>query len=79
MRNYLLLFGAIATIAGRVMMVTSDSGPTLLGALLAVGGAAAFVFGCCIYAREKGYHWAVGLLGIFFLLGLAVLYFLPER
>src|SRR5690348_11336731 len=38
-----------------------------------------FVWGCCDYCQAKGYHWALGLLGMLNLLGLIVMACLPDQ
>jgi hypothetical protein len=38
-----------------------------------------FTWGCMWYARAKGYHRLVGLLGLLTILGLVALFLLPNR
>jgi hypothetical protein len=38
-----------------------------------------FIYGCCCYAKGKGYHGAWGLLGIFFIFGLIALVCFPDK
>lgn len=38
-----------------------------------------FIWGCCMYAKAKGYHPAVGLAGLFSILGLLILGLLPDK
>jgi hypothetical protein len=50
--------------------------------LLAIGqgsGAALLIIGLCYYAKGKGHHPALGLLGLFCCIGWAILWFLPDK
>ena len=38
-----------------------------------------FIFGCCLYAKGKGYHPAFGLLGLLHLPGLIILVLFPDK
>ncbi len=38
-----------------------------------------FIYGCCCYAKGKGYHGAWGLLGVFCPFGLIILVCFPDR
>ena len=42
-------------------------------------GFMAFIYGCTLYAKAKGHHWAFGLLGAANLLGLVILTLLPDK
>ena len=46
----------------------------VLGFIVCISAAVVFDLGCIHYARAKGWHWWVGLLGVFSLLGLLVLW-----
>lgn len=51
---------------------------TMLWEVFMLGASLAFVVGCIFYAREKGWHgWVGGVLGIFSLVGLYVIWRLP--
>ena len=49
------------------------------GQLIIFWGYVLCVCGCLMYMKGKGYHWAVGLLGILGPLGLLILYLLKDR
>ena len=38
-----------------------------------------FIYGCCCYAKGKGYHGAWGILGILSVLGLFILVCFPDK
>lgn len=42
-------------------------------------GLALFAWGCMSYMRGKGHHPAWGILGVFSLIGLVILFFFPDR
>ena len=56
----------------------SGTSPALI-LVARIAGAVLFVWGCCMYAKAKGYPAAVGLLGLLFLIGLIVLAVLPDK
>lgn len=70
--------GILLQIVGRVMMMQGDSMATL-GLLVTLAGSAAFIWGCINYAQGKGYHWALGLLGLLSCIGLIVLVVIPDK
>ena len=51
----------------------------LLSLLLVLAGTVFFIWGCMQYSLAKGHSWAWGLLGFLSLIGLIILYFLPDR
>ena len=50
-----------------------------MGYVLAVIGYWMCVYGCCMFARSKGYPAIVGLLGLLWIPGLIVLALLPNQ
>jgi hypothetical protein len=50
-----------------------------LGLLVLLVGLALFAWGCMSYMRGKGHHPAWGILGVFSLIGLVILFFFPDR
>ena len=68
----LVLFGKYLAMAG--------SGPAgVLGWLLRLIGVGFFVWGCSQYAKAKGQSPYWGALGVLYILGFVVLFFLPDR
>lgn len=57
--------------------VVGFEGP--LGLLVVLVGLALFAWGCMSYMRGKGHHPAWGILGVFSLIGLVILFFFPDR
>ena len=70
--------GIVLQIIGRVLM-NQQGGLAIVGLVLALVGAGAFIWGCVNYAQGKGYHPALGLLGLLRCLGLIVLVVLPDK
>ncbi len=68
--------GLIGEILGHSLF---DSGNLGLAMLVALFGAAFFIWGCAQYAQAKGHSAWLGVLGLLSLLGLIVLFFLPDR
>lgn len=68
--------GVLGELLGRVMI---DSHLALPGLLLFGLSLCVFVWGCGQYARAKGHSGWFGAFGIFSLIGLLVLFFLPDR
>ena len=86
-RNYNLLSfafavpGLILLAGGRGMTapaLASSSGDAAVGLVLAFAGVVLFMVGMCFYARMKGRHLALGLLGLMTCLGLLILNFVPK-
>jgi hypothetical protein len=77
-----LLLIVLAIVIG-VSSLNSSGGmsPTALMLMLGarIAGAVIFIWGCCMYAKGKGYSAALGLLGLLFLVGLIVLAVLPDK
>jgi len=70
--------GLLAQIIGR-MAIVSESGDVMLGVILSLAGAVLFIWGCCAYAKGKGYHGAWGLLGLLSCIGLLILVCLTDK
>ncbi|KKR22083.1 MAG: hypothetical protein UT48_C0001G0096 [Parcubacteria group bacterium GW2011_GWE2_39_37] len=51
----------------------------LFSALLAILIYAGFVYGCVAMMKAKGQPWALGLLGFFYIPGLLILIFFPDK
>jgi dipeptide/tripeptide permease len=56
-----------------------SSGMLVLIVVSRVAGTILFIWGCCMYAKAKGYSAALGLLGLLFLIGLIILAVLPDK
>lgn len=56
-----------------------DPGSFAVMTVVRIVGAVFFIWGCCMYAKGKGYSAALGLLGLLFLIGLIVLVVLPDK
>jgi hypothetical protein len=69
--------GLIIDVAGQYMMTLSGMG--LIGGLVFLIGVAMFITGLAYYAKSKGYHWALGFLGLLSCIGLIVLAVLPDK
>jgi hypothetical protein len=72
--------GLLTQIVGKVLMMSA--GANLLGAfgaMLAIGGAILFIWGCGQFAIAKGYSGVLGLLGLLSFLGLIALVAIPVR
>lgn len=68
--------GLIGEILGRFLI---NSGSGALGGLLVLAGFVSFIWGCTQYAKAKGHSPWWGALGVLSLIGLLVLFFLPDR
>lgn len=52
---------------------------TLFGIISAIGSLIGMVYGCIHYAKGKGYHPALGLLGVLNFFGLVILALLRDK
>ncbi len=73
--NIGILLGIGLQFAGRTVLEQGS----FLGLPVVLAGSAAFIWGCCNYAQGKGYHWALGFLGLLSCFGLIVLVLLPDK
>ncbi len=80
--------GFLAQIAGRVIMsqgyassanLAGNLPLVIAGSIVALAGAALFLWGCVQYCLGKGYSGWMGLLGLLSCFGLIVLIFLPDK
>ena len=76
--NVRIIVGIVLLVVGQATS-KGDSGAVLLSGLSTICGLIAFVMGCSSYAKGKGYHPALGFLGLFSLLGFLVLFFFPDK
>jgi dipeptide/tripeptide permease len=79
--NKWLVSGFLVWFVGNILRGTTQAqNPQyFLGYGLFITGFGLFIYGCVNYVKAKGWHWAFGLLGVFSLLGLLILYFLPDK
>lgn len=76
----LLIVIAIVIGVSAIHRTGEVAGGSLLLVLIArIAGAVLFIWGCCMYAKAKGYSAALGLLSLLFLIGLIVLAVLPDK
>jgi len=71
--------GIVLQLLGRAMLNGGDDATVLFGTLVTIGGLALFIWGCGQYAKGKGHSAWFGLFGILSIIGLLVLFFLPDR
>lgn len=64
--------GFLLQIFGRSLASIGGTGGGV-GVLIQLFSAILFIWGCCMYAKGKGYHPAWGLLGFLSIIGLIVL------
>lgn len=72
--------GILLQLVGASVQRTADGGTlAMIGSIIVLIGLAVFIWGCCNYAEGKGYHAALGLLGLLSCLGLIILVVLPDK
>ena len=78
----LVVIGTFAQNIGFYLPKILNGFPTIdkiLQILVTGGGVLAFVFGCGYYAKSKGYKSSWGLLGLLSVIGLFILFLLPDK
>jgi len=70
--------GWLIMLIGSAQARSHPSAP-FFGLCVLLIGAALFIWGCVQYSKGKGHSGYWGALGLFWLLGLVVLVFLPDR
>jgi len=71
--------GIIGQLIGRVLIDTKDHTEVLLGVAVLLAALVVFIWGCAQYAKAKGQSGWFGLFGLLSIIGLLVLFFLPDR
>ena len=71
--------GLAMQIMANVLLDRADQISIIAGIVFALAGTVVFIWGCISYARGKGYHPALGLLGLMYLLGLLILVLLRDK
>ena len=76
----MILIGLCGKAATAPFLFSDVRHPVLvvLASVVTIATGVVFVVGCTYYARTKGWRWWVGLLGVFSLIGLLVLWELDE-
>ena len=69
---------AVAFDPGDVAPTPLNLATTCAGLSLELIGIVCFIWGCCIYCKAKGYHGAVGMMGLIPILGWIGLCVLPD-
>ena len=78
--NLFLAAGFIVAFIGKAISAPdSTTNQPVIGWILILIGSGVFSWGCSIYARGKGHHPALGLLGLLSLIRFIVLAFLPDH
>lgn len=67
--------GLVGQVGGQMLL----SENLIFGFLLMIIGIILFIWGCCSYAKGKGYNSALGLLGLISVVGLIILAILPDK
>ena len=70
--------GFVLVLFGKYLAV-SQPGSAGLGWILCLVGIGLFIWGSSQYAVGKGHSPLWGILGLFYILGFVVLFFLPDR
>jgi len=73
--NLGIAFGFVLIFVGQGFYDSSE----LIAGVASLAGLISFVWGTCSYSQGKGYHPAWGLLGVFTILGLVILFFFPDK
>jgi len=71
--------GLVLEIAGRILTRGDNRSLGTVGSLVILVGVIAFIWGCAQYCRGKGHSPWWGAFGLLSILGLIVLFFLPDR
>jgi len=71
--------GLLGMIVRNAMAGSDLSGVSMVGVAVFVLSAGSFIWGCVQYAKGKGQSGYWGALGLFWILGLLVLFFLPDK
>lgn len=76
-----LWVGFLGAVVGRIMMMATAGTNQLLsilGTIIMFVCIILFIWGCSLYAKAKGQHPLLGLLGLFSIIGILVLAMLPD-
>ena len=71
--------GILAQALARFVLMPKGGAMEAVGWVVLLAGLAVFIWGCCAYMKGKGYHPALGALGILSLLGLIVMIIFPDK
>lgn len=70
-----LITGSIIVILGKALSAVEPE----LGGIISLVGGIPFIWGCASFMKGKGHSGWWGALGIFFILGLLILLFFPDK
>ncbi len=71
-----ITIGIVLPIAGGILSATYDP---LIGKLIVLLGTGLMLWGCYYLVKNKGYHWALCLLGLLGCFGLLILLIIPNK
>jgi hypothetical protein len=71
--------GFVLVLFGKYLVVYQPEFPGVIGWMLCLVGIGFFIWGSSQYAKGKGHSPYWGVLGLFYILGFVVLFFLPDR
>jgi len=71
--------GLVLVLYGKYLALSQSDSIGVLGWLLCLVGIGFFIWGSSQYAKGKGHSPYWGALGLFYILGFVVLFFLPDR
>ena len=71
--------GFVLVLLGKYLALFQPESSALLVWVVCLVGIAFFIWGSSQYARGKGHSPYWGVLGLFYILGFVVLFFLPDR
>jgi hypothetical protein len=72
--------GFVLVVVGRYLILTGPQDAAgVLGLVVSVAGLGFFVWGSSQYAKGKGHSPYWGVLGLLYILGFVILFFLPDR
>jgi hypothetical protein len=72
-------FGWLLLILGRLLAYGAHAPRQAVGYIVMLLGGGLFIWGCAQYAKAKGQSRYCGALGALNVIGLLILYFLPDR
>jgi len=71
--------GFVLVLIGKYVAISQPDSPSVLGWVICLVGLGFFVWGSSQYAKGKGHSPYWGILGLFYILGFVILFFLPDR
>ena len=71
--------GFVLVLLGKYLTLSQPNAVAAFGVILSLGGLGFFVWGSAQYAKGKGHSPYWGILGLLYILGFVILFFLPDR